>query len=35
QPDYVGRAIDSIISQKVKVYWKDRDNRQEVVLLEN
>ena len=34
QPDYVGRAIDSIISQKVKVYWKERDNRQEVVLLE-
>ena len=33
QPDYVGRAIDSIISQKVKVFWKERDNRQEVVLL--
>ncbi|MET0300198.1 MAG: bifunctional pyr operon transcriptional regulator/uracil phosphoribosyltransferase PyrR [Flavitalea sp.] len=35
QPDYVGRAIDSIITQKVKVFWKDRDNRQEVVLLES
>lgn len=35
QPDYVGRAIDSIVSQKVKVYWKGRDGRQEVVLLEN
>lgn len=35
QPDYVGRAIDSIVSQKVKVYWKERDDRQEVVLLEN
>ena len=35
QPDYVGRAIDSIVSQKVEVYWKERDNRQEVVLLEN
>ena len=35
QPDYVGRAIDSIVSQKVKVYWKERDNRQEVVLLEH
>src|SRR5262249_32267411 len=22
QPDYVGKAIDSIISQKVKVFWK-------------
>jgi pyrimidine operon attenuation protein / uracil phosphoribosyltransferase len=35
QPDYVGRAIDSIISQKVKVYWKERDNRHEVVLMES
>jgi len=33
QPDYVGRAIDSIISQKVKVYWKEKDGRDEVVLL--
>ncbi|MEJ7911718.1 MAG: bifunctional pyr operon transcriptional regulator/uracil phosphoribosyltransferase PyrR [Chitinophagaceae bacterium] len=31
QPNYVGRAIDSIISQKVKVFWEvDKD---EVVLL--
>jgi pyrimidine operon attenuation protein / uracil phosphoribosyltransferase len=28
QPDYCGKAIDSIISQKVKVYW----DKQEVVL---
>ncbi len=34
QPDYVGKSIDSIISQKVKVFWKSRDARQEVVLLE-
>jgi pyrimidine operon attenuation protein/uracil phosphoribosyltransferase len=34
QPDYVGKAIDSLISQRVKVFWKSRDNRQEVVLLE-
>src|SRR5690606_13556904 len=34
QPDYVGKAIDSIISQRVKVFWKSRDNRQEVVLVE-
>ena len=33
QPDYVGKSIDSIVSQKVKVFWKKRDNRQEVVLL--
>ena len=35
QPDYVGKSIDSIISQKVRVFWKKRDDRQEVVLLEN
>lgn len=35
QPDYVGKAIDSIISQKVKVFWKEKDGREEVVLLEN
>ncbi|MEO8583784.1 MAG: bifunctional pyr operon transcriptional regulator/uracil phosphoribosyltransferase PyrR, partial [Flavitalea sp.] len=34
QPDYVGKSIDSIISQRVKVLWNSRDNRQEVVLLE-
>lgn len=34
QPDYVGKAIDSIISQRVKVFWKARDKKQEVVLLE-
>jgi pyrimidine operon attenuation protein / uracil phosphoribosyltransferase len=32
QPDYVGKTIDSIISQKVKVFWKKKDNREEVVL---
>ena len=34
QPDYVGKSIDSIISQKVKVYWKKKDDREEVVLVE-
>lgn len=34
QADYVGKSIDSIISQRVKVFWKPRDNKQEVVLLE-
>jgi pyrimidine operon attenuation protein/uracil phosphoribosyltransferase len=33
QPDYVGKAIDSIISQKVKVFWKKKDGKDEVVLL--
>lgn len=34
QSDYVGKAIDSIVSQRVRVFWKPRDDRQEVVLLE-
>ena len=34
QPDYVGKSIDSIISQKVKVYWKKKDGRGEVVMVE-
>ncbi|WEK34912.1 MAG: bifunctional pyr operon transcriptional regulator/uracil phosphoribosyltransferase PyrR [Candidatus Pseudobacter hemicellulosilyticus] len=33
QADYVGKSIDSIISQKVKVYWQTRDGKDEVVLL--
>ena len=32
QPDYVGKTIDSIVSQKVKVYWKEKDNKEEVIL---
>ena len=34
QPDYVGKSIDSIISQKVRVYWKKKDGKEEVVILE-
>jgi len=34
QPDYVGKSIDSIISQKVKVFWKQKDGKEEVVMLE-
>lgn len=33
QPDYVGKSIDSIITQKVKVLWKENDGRDEVVLV--
>jgi pyrimidine operon attenuation protein/uracil phosphoribosyltransferase len=33
QADYTGKSIDSIISQKVKVYWDKKDGREEVVLL--
>lgn len=34
QPDYVGKAIDSIISQKVRVFWKENDGQQQVALME-
>lgn len=34
QPDYTGKSIDSIISQKVKVSWQPNDARDEVVLLD-
>jgi pyrimidine operon attenuation protein / uracil phosphoribosyltransferase len=33
QPDYIGRSIDAIVSQKVKVYWKNKDGKDEVCLL--
>ena len=33
QPDYAGKAIDTIITQKVKVCWIERDKVDEVVLL--
>ncbi len=33
QADYVGRPIDSIITQKVKVYWTEKDGKDEVTLL--
>jgi len=33
QPDYTGKAIDSIITQRVKVMWNDKDGRDVVVLV--
>lgn len=33
QPDYIGKSIDAIVSQKVKVYWKAKDGKDEVCLL--
>lgn len=33
QPDYTGRTIDSIISQRVRVFWEENDGKEEVVLL--
>ncbi|MBA2747005.1 MAG: bifunctional pyr operon transcriptional regulator/uracil phosphoribosyltransferase PyrR [Flavisolibacter sp.] len=34
QPDYTGRTIDSIVTQKVKVFWKEKDGKDEVILLD-
>ena len=34
QPDYVGKSIDSIITQKVKVFWKTKDGKEEVAILD-
>ncbi len=33
QPDYTGKSIDSIITQKVKVLWAENAERDEVVLV--
>ena len=33
QADYIGKSIDSIITQKVKVFWKEKDEQDEVVLV--
>ncbi|MCW3120593.1 MAG: PyrR protein, partial [Flavipsychrobacter sp.] len=34
QPDYVGHTVDTILTQKVKVYWKEKDEKDEVVLID-
>jgi len=34
QPDYVGQTVDTILTQKVKVYWKETDDKDEVVLID-
>ncbi len=33
QPHYTGKVIDSFESQKVKVFWNEKDGRDEVVLI--
>jgi pyrimidine operon attenuation protein/uracil phosphoribosyltransferase len=33
QADYIGKPIDSIITQKVKVYWVEKDGKDEVALV--
>ena len=32
QADYTGRTIDAIVSDKVKVLWKERDGKDEVII---
>jgi pyrimidine operon attenuation protein/uracil phosphoribosyltransferase len=34
QPDYIGKSIDSILSQKIKVYWKVKDGKDEVIMVD-
>lgn len=34
QADYIGKSIDSIVTQKVKVLWKERDGKDEVILID-
>ncbi|KAF0239622.1 MAG: pyrimidine operon attenuation protein / uracil phosphoribosyltransferase [Chitinophagaceae bacterium] len=33
QPDFLGKAIDTIVSDKVKVNWRENDEKDEVVLV--
>lgn len=34
QPDYTGKSIDSIVTQKVKVLWNEKDGKDEVILID-
>ena len=34
QADYTGKSIDSIVTQKVKVLWRQRDEKDEVILID-
>lgn len=35
QPDYLGKAIDTIISQRVTVLWKENNENEQVILSDN
>jgi pyrimidine operon attenuation protein / uracil phosphoribosyltransferase len=35
QPDYLGKAIDTIFSQRVTVLWNENDENEQVMLLDN
>jgi pyrimidine operon attenuation protein/uracil phosphoribosyltransferase len=34
QPDYIGQTVDTVHTQKVKVYWSEKDKKDEVVLID-
>jgi pyrimidine operon attenuation protein/uracil phosphoribosyltransferase len=34
QPDYIGHTVDTILTQRVIVYWKEKDGKDEVVLID-
>lgn len=34
QPDYTGRAIDTLVSEKVKVRWRETNDKDEVILIQ-
>ncbi|MFI5196341.1 MAG: bifunctional pyr operon transcriptional regulator/uracil phosphoribosyltransferase PyrR [Chitinophagales bacterium] len=34
QPDYAGYTVDTILTQKVIVYWKEKDGKDEVALID-
>ena len=35
QPDYLGKAIDTIFSQRVTVLWNENEQNEQVMLLDN
>src|SRR5262249_8410103 len=34
QPNYIGHTVDTVQTQKVKVYWTEKDKKDEVVLID-
>ncbi len=34
QPDYVGHTVDTILTQKVIVNWKEKDGKDDVILMD-
>jgi pyrimidine operon attenuation protein/uracil phosphoribosyltransferase len=34
QADYIGMVVDTIISQRVKVTWKEQNQKEEVLLID-